>query len=83
LLFRREWPHFFAFDLPKIAGRDLWNLALIERKQVIMPKVESRLRYVQHIDRKGAEFYSLAFARDLERIVAKFDRSGGRSGRTP
>ena len=62
LLFRREWPFFCAFDLLKLDGRDLRNLPLIERKvrlKSIMPNVGSRVRYVDHIEGSGKEFYRL------------------------
>ncbi len=75
LLFRREWPHFFAFDLLKLDGRDLRSLPLIERKRrlkCLVPKVESRLRYVEHIHGEGEEFYRLACEHDLEGIVRKW-----------
>src|SRR4030095_2679825 len=75
LLFRREWPHCCAFDLLKVDGRHLSNLPLIERKirlKAIMPKVESRVRYVDHIARSGKEFFRLAYEHDLEGIVGKW-----------
>ena len=37
-----------------------------------MPKVESRLRYVEHIEAKGRQFYRLACERDLEGVFAKW-----------
>jgi bifunctional non-homologous end joining protein LigD len=43
LLFRREWPYFYVFDLLFLNGRDLRGLPLLERKRqlpAIMPKVE-------------------------------------------
>ena len=43
LLFRREWPHFLAFDAIAIDGTDLRNLPLTVRKRrlaQIMPRVE-------------------------------------------
>ncbi len=47
LLFRREWPFFYAFDPLGIEGQDLRDLPLIERKRrrlrAIVPKIESRL----------------------------------------
>src|ERR1043166_199155 len=52
LLFRREWPHFYAFDLLQIDGEDVRGLTLMQRKRRlkrIMPRVESRVRYVEHI----------------------------------
>jgi bifunctional non-homologous end joining protein LigD len=85
LLFRREWPFFFAFDLLELDGCDLRQLPLIERKirlKRIMPKVESRVRYVEHIEALGSEIFRLACEQDLEGIVGKWKfgtyRSDGR-----
>ena len=58
-------------------GRDLRQLPLVERKarlKVIMPRVQSRVRCVDHIARTGSEFYRLVCERDLEGIVAKWKR---------
>jgi ATP-dependent DNA ligase len=38
----------------------------------IMPKVDSRVRYVGHIEAKGKKFFDLACAEDLEGIVGKW-----------
>jgi ATP-dependent DNA ligase len=35
LLFRRDWPHFMAFDVLWLDGRDLRCLPLIERKSIL------------------------------------------------
>ena len=75
LLFRREWPFFCAFDLLKVDGRDLRNLPLIQRKmrlKVIMRKVESRIRYVDHVVGSAKNFFRLAWEHDLEGIVGKW-----------
>jgi bifunctional non-homologous end joining protein LigD len=75
LLFRRDWPFFFAFDLLALNGDDLRQLPLIERKarlKAIMPKIESRVRYVDHIVGGGKKFFELACIEDLEGIVAKW-----------
>lgn len=32
LLFRREWPYFYEFDLLSIEGKDIRNRPLVERK---------------------------------------------------
>jgi bifunctional non-homologous end joining protein LigD len=67
-------PFFFAFDLLALNGDDLRQLPLIEHKirlKAIMPKVESRVRYVGHIEAKESEFFRLACEHDLEGIVAK------------
>ena len=42
LMFRRDWPYFFAFDLLSVDGEDLRPLPLTERKRRlrrIMPKI--------------------------------------------
>jgi bifunctional non-homologous end joining protein LigD len=75
LLFRREWPYFYAFDLLSIDGKDVRGLPLLERKRrlrAIMPKVESRLLYVDHIAERGRDLFRAACDRDIEGIVAKW-----------
>jgi hypothetical protein len=39
-----------------------------------MPRVESRLRYVDHVRGRGTDLYREACTRDLEGIVAKWVR---------
>jgi bifunctional non-homologous end joining protein LigD len=75
LLFRRDGPHFYAFDLLSVNGEDVRGLPLIERKRRllrIMPKVESRLLFLDHIPGRGQDLYRAACARDLEGIVGKW-----------
>jgi bifunctional non-homologous end joining protein LigD len=75
LLFRREWPHFCAFDALMLNRRDLRMLPLIERKarlKAIMPRVQSRIRYVDHIAGSGSVFYRAVCDHDVEGIVAKW-----------
>jgi bifunctional non-homologous end joining protein LigD len=53
LLFRREWPFFMAFDLLAVDGDDVRELPLLRRKRAlkrIMPRVESRLCFMDHIE---------------------------------
>jgi len=38
----------------------------------IMPWVESRLRYLDHIERRGVDLFRIACERDLEEIVGKW-----------
>jgi bifunctional non-homologous end joining protein LigD len=74
LLFRREWPHFFAFDLLAVNGEDLRDRPLIERKRrlkAIMPRIESRLLYVDHVREQGTALFTAVCERDLEGVVAK------------
>jgi bifunctional non-homologous end joining protein LigD len=75
LLFGREWPHFVAFDTLSINGKDLRDLPLHERKRRlarIMPWVESRLMFLEPIERRGRRLFELARECDLEGIVAKW-----------
>jgi ATP-dependent DNA ligase len=74
LLYRREWPFFVAFDLLRLKGVDLRERPLIERKRLlksIMPRIESRLQYVDAITERGEDFYHVVCEHDLEGIVAK------------
>jgi bifunctional non-homologous end joining protein LigD len=75
LMFRRDWPYFYAFDVLTIDGEDLRDRPLIERKRrlrAIMPRIDSRLLYVDDVRRRGTELFRAACARDLEGIVAKW-----------
>jgi ATP-dependent DNA ligase len=77
LLFRREWPHFYAFDVLSIDGEDLTGLPLLKRKRRllrIMPSIETRLLYLDHVERRGCDLFRVACERDLEGIVAKWSR---------
>jgi bifunctional non-homologous end joining protein LigD len=73
LLFRRDWLYFFAFDLLSLDGEDLRELPLIQRKRrlrTVMPRIDSRLRYVDHVARPGRDLFDAACERDLEGVVA-------------
>jgi bifunctional non-homologous end joining protein LigD len=76
LLFRRDWPFFFAFDLLEVDGEDLRDQPLAARKRPlrrqIMPRRDSRLLYVDHLERRGSALSRAACERDLEGIVAKW-----------
>jgi bifunctional non-homologous end joining protein LigD len=75
LMFRRDWPFFYAFDVLSVGGRDVRGLSLLARKRLlrsVMPKVESRLRYLDAVKERGTDLYRVACARDLEGIVAKW-----------
>jgi bifunctional non-homologous end joining protein LigD len=70
LLFRREWPYFYAFDLLAVDGEDLREWPLIERKRRLrrlIPSVPRRLLYVEH----SHGHFEVACAHDLEGSVAK------------
>jgi bifunctional non-homologous end joining protein LigD len=75
LLFRREGAFFCAFDLLAVDGEDLRARPLLERKRRLrrlMPRVESRLRHVDHVEARGVDLFREACRRDLEGIVAKW-----------
>lgn len=75
LLFRRDWPHFYAFDLLKLEDRDLRSETLRGRKRELrrlVPRTNSRLRFVDHLPGRGNDLYAAACARDTEGIVAKW-----------
>lgn len=75
LLFRREWPHFYAFDALSIEGEDLTGLPLLQRKRrllAIMPAIECRLLYFDHLRARGGDLFRDACERDLEGIVGKW-----------
>lgn len=75
LLFRREWPFFYAFDVLEVNGSDVRALPLTERKarlRRIMPTVESRVLFLDSIAQRGCDLFRVACERDLEGIVAKW-----------
>jgi bifunctional non-homologous end joining protein LigD len=77
LLFRREWPYLYAFDLLRVDGRDLRGLPLLERKRELlgnMPKIDCRVLYLDHIAERGCDLFRAACERDIEGIVGKWAR---------
>jgi bifunctional non-homologous end joining protein LigD len=64
LMFRREQPFFYAFDLLWLNGEDLRSLPLLERKarlrKLIGRRSESRLLYLDHIEGNGSQFFAKA-----------------------
>ncbi len=75
LLYRRGDPYFYAFDILWLNGRDLRDLPLIERKQIlrdIIPPAPSRVLYSDHIEEHGPQIFDFACQNDLEGVVAKW-----------
>jgi bifunctional non-homologous end joining protein LigD len=75
LLFRRQWPYFYAFDLLALNGEDLRGLPLHERKRrlrSIMPRAESRVLYLDGLAARGRDLFRASCAQDLEGVVAKW-----------
>jgi bifunctional non-homologous end joining protein LigD len=75
LLFHRGTPCFFAFDLPMSEGKDLRTERLIDRKQelrrILAGHSASRMRYAEHIERRGVALFHCICQLDLEGIVVK------------
>jgi bifunctional non-homologous end joining protein LigD len=75
LLFRRDWPVFVAFDVLAVDGEDVRSLPLHVRKLAlrrIMPRIDSRLRYLDHIEGRGEDLFRAACECDLEGVVGKW-----------
>ncbi|HEY3308535.1 MAG TPA: DNA ligase D [Desulfuromonadaceae bacterium] len=74
---------YFIFDLIYLDGKDLRNLPLIMRKELladILP-VAQQIRYCDHIAQEGIKFFQLARKNDLEGIVAKKASSSYQTGK--
>jgi bifunctional non-homologous end joining protein LigD len=64
---------YYVFDILWLDGKDLRELPLLERKEIlqqIMPENEA-IRYSDHVEEKGTEFFKLAEEEGLEGIMAK------------
>ncbi len=65
---------YYVFDIIWFDGKDVTNLTLLERKlllQSIIPEDDSVIKFSDHIEAKGKEFFKLATDRGLEGIMAK------------
>lgn len=78
LLFRREWPYFYAFDLLELEGEDLRARPLLERKRILAGIIpydyDMRLRLLGHVSKRGRDLFRVACDHDTEGIVAKWAR---------
>jgi bifunctional non-homologous end joining protein LigD len=78
---------YYAFDLLHHDGRDLVGIPLEDRKRKLAKLIgrtsrRAIVRYSDHVEGKGPEFYREACRRKLEGIVSKRRDSTYRSGRT-
>jgi bifunctional non-homologous end joining protein LigD len=65
---------YYAFDVLWVNGYDVTALSLLERKQIlksIIPEDQTALRYSDHIEERGKDFYKIAVSQGLEGIMAK------------
>ncbi len=70
--------YFYAFDLLYLNGYNLMKFPLIERKAALrklIPENHGWVRYVDHVEENGLEFFKAVSERSLEGIVAKQKRS--------
>jgi bifunctional non-homologous end joining protein LigD len=77
LLFRRDWPFYYAFDVLSVGRENVQDRPLLERKRIlrrVMPRIDSRLLFVDHVKARGCDLFRAACDRDLEGIVAKWSR---------
>lgn len=78
--------HYVAFDLPWCAGADLRDQPLHARKarlaQLLAGVKTPTLRYGDHVEGQGAEFFAQACRHGLEGIIAKQIDSTYRSARS-
>ncbi|MDB5160887.1 MAG: ligase [Candidatus Saccharibacteria bacterium] len=73
---------YYVFDILWCDGHDLMGLPLIKRKDILKKIVPgtSAIRYSDHIEGRGTEFYKTAESRHLEGIMAKNRDSKYRPG---
>jgi bifunctional non-homologous end joining protein LigD len=64
---------YYVFDVLEIKGKDTKDLTLLERKKLLkkLLKKDHVIKYSDHIEEKGEEFFELAKAKDMEGIMAK------------
>jgi bifunctional non-homologous end joining protein LigD len=65
--------HYYVFDLLELNGKKLYNLPLIERKKLLedILKKNDVVKYSDHIEENGEDFFELIKQKNLEGIMAK------------
>ncbi len=64
---------YYVFDILQFKGKDLYNLTLLERKEIlkkIIPQ-DSIVRYCEHVANGGIEFFKWVSEQGLEGMMAK------------
>lgn len=75
---------YYVFDLLYLEGHDIRSLPLLKRKELlkdILPNM-AHVRYCDHIEQKGKNFFQVALEKGLEGIVAKAILSPYQQGRS-
>ena len=77
--------YLYAFDLLNINGYSLVACPLLDRKAILrklIPDDRGWIRYTDHVEGRGREFFEVASAHDLEGMIAKRKDSTYRQGRS-
>ncbi|WP_119303760.1 DNA ligase D [Dongia deserti] len=77
---------FYLFDLPYLNGRDLRDLPLVQRKQILRETLFAKkpngvMAYSEHHEADGDAFFEAARSMSLEGVISKRKDSPYRSGR--
>jgi bifunctional non-homologous end joining protein LigD len=70
--------YFYAFDLLYLNGYDLMRFPLAQRKAVLHKLISNNngwIRYTDHVEERGLEFFNAVAKHQLEGIVAKYSKS--------
>jgi len=81
---RAEPAALFAFDVLAWRGKDVRNLPLLKRKEIVEKALRGapRIRPVQYVGEQGQRLYEAASGLDLEGIIAKRADAPYRAGRS-
>jgi bifunctional non-homologous end joining protein LigD len=64
---------YYVFDILSLDGKNLMNQPLVERKKVLKKLIRRSpvLRYSDHVEDNGKDFFKVIIADDLEGMIAK------------
>ncbi|MDQ6813201.1 MAG: non-homologous end-joining DNA ligase [Bacteroidota bacterium] len=64
---------YYVFDLLELNGKQLYKLPLIERKKLLEQTLKKNdvIKYSDHIEKSGEDFFEIIKQRNLEGIMAK------------
>ena len=77
--------YFYAFDLLYLNGYNLMKFPLIQRKAVLrklIPDNDGWIRFADHVEGNGVEFFEAVTKHGLEGVVAKLKKSEYQQGRS-
>ncbi len=65
---------YYVFDLLYLNGRDLKSIPLIQRKEIlrsILPENNPKIKFCDHIEKKGKQFFKKVSKNNFEGMIAK------------